>query len=171
MRTRTLAVVLVALAPAAAAAQTPAGPPPDCSAPAFRAFDFWIGEWDVTAGGTPAGTNRIEAVLDGCALMEHWTSASGIAGQSFNVYDRRTERWHQAWTDERGGVLWMTGGMVDGRIVMATEPQPAPGGGAVVHRLTWTRESAGRVRQVWESTTDGGTTWTTAFDGLYQRRD
>jgi hypothetical protein len=56
-------------------------------------------------------------------------------------------------------------------MVMATDPLPAPGGGQVVHRLTWTPEAPGRVRQVWASTTDGGATWTTVFDGLYQRRD
>ena len=28
-----------------------------------------------------------------------------------------------------------------------------------------------RVRQHWESSSDGGTTWTTAFDGVYVRQD
>jgi hypothetical protein len=169
MRILVLAVAL--LAPVPAVAQAPAGPPPDCSAPAFHAFDFWIGNWDVAAGGGSAGTNRIDAVLDGCALVERWISAAGVAGQSFNVYDRRTDRWHQAWTDERGGVLWLTGGIVDGRMVMASEPLATPGGGSVVHRITWSREGEGLVRQLWESTADGGVTWTPSFDGRYTRRD
>jgi hypothetical protein len=28
----------------------------------------------------------------------------------------------------------------------------------------------GRVRQHWETSKDGGATWTTAFDGYYRRR-
>ena len=39
-----------------------AGPPsPACSAPGYRQFDFWLGDWDVVdSTGKPAGTNRIE---------------------------------------------------------------------------------------------------------------
>jgi hypothetical protein len=39
-----------------------------------------------------------------------------------------------------------------------------------VQRISWTRLEDGRVRQLWEATTDGGKTWTIAFDGLYKRR-
>jgi hypothetical protein len=152
----------------AARAQAPApAPPPDCSAPEFRQFDFWIGDWTVTAGGRQAGVNRIERVLDGCALAEHWTSASGVAGTSLNFYDRASGAWHQAWTDARGGALRLTGGLVDGRMVMRSEPQSGPDGASLVQRITWSRESGGRVRQLWESSTDGGRTWSVAFDGLY----
>ena len=35
-------------------------------------FDFWIGEWKVTAGGKPAGNNSIQPILDGCVLQENW---------------------------------------------------------------------------------------------------
>ena len=41
---------------------------------------------------------------------------------------------------------------------------------AEIQRITWTPLDGGRVRQHWESTTDGGKTWVTAFDGLYTRR-
>ena len=38
-------------------------------------------------------------------------------------------------------------------------------------RITWTRDDEGaEVRQVWETSTDDGKTWTVAFDGRYQRR-
>ena len=48
-------------------------PPPACSSPEYRQFDFWLGEWDVsTPQGAPAGTNRVERILEGCALQEHW---------------------------------------------------------------------------------------------------
>ena len=74
---------LATVAPAApsllAAQETaPAAAPKACAAPEHRQFDFWIGEWEVTTpNGAPAGRNRIESILDGCALRESWTGAKG----------------------------------------------------------------------------------------------
>ena len=36
--------------------------------------------------------------------------------------------------------------------------------------ITWSLEPDASVRQVWESSTDGGTTWTVAFDGRYVKK-
>ena len=47
----------------------------------YRRFDFWIGEWSVEgAGGQEVGTNTIRRASEGCALHEHWVSASGVSG-------------------------------------------------------------------------------------------
>ena len=44
-----------------------------CSAPEHSQFDFWVGSWRVTdTEGVFQGTNRIEKILGGCALQEHW---------------------------------------------------------------------------------------------------
>ena len=40
-----------------------------------------------------------------------------------------------------------------------------------IDRTTWTPLEDGRVRQHWESTTDGGKSWSTVFDGYYSRND
>ena len=46
------------------------------------ALDFWLGDWSVTTpDGKHAGDNRIEAILDGCALSESWTGAGGGRGR------------------------------------------------------------------------------------------
>lgn len=37
------------------------------------------------------------------------------------------------------------------------------------HRLTWTPRSATEVLQLWETSSDGGATRTTAFDGTYRK--
>ena len=148
----------------ASGGQTPQPPrgPQDCKAPEYRQFDFWLGNWDVTVQGKPAGANRIEAALKGCALIEHWTAASGGRGTSLNFYDRNTKKWYQAWMDERGGALRLEGGLQNGRMVM----QSAASGGTS-QRITWSPEADGSVRQLWESSSDGGKTWTVAFDGKY----
>ena len=46
-----------------------------CEAPAHRAFDFWLGEWQVrTTDGKLAGANRIESEYGGCVLHERYTT-------------------------------------------------------------------------------------------------
>ena len=175
--TRALLVLLVtAAAPVAASAQTPRAPAattppaaatrPDCSAPEHHQFDFWLGKWNVTVGGKAAGTNHIESVMNGCGLLEHWTSARGGHGTSLNFYDRRTKTWSQAWIDEGGNALHLAGAFADGKMVLASAPRKTDSG-VDVQRITWSKNGDATVRQVWESSTDGGQTWTVAFDGTY----
>ena len=173
--TRALFVTLVLAAlPVAAAAQTPpsAGPTasararPDCSAAEHHQFDFWLGRWRVTAAGQPAGSSHIESVMQGCGVLEHWSSAGGGNGTSLNFYDRRTKTWSQAWIDESGNALHLSGTFADGRMVLASAPRQTDAG-IDVQRITWSKAGEKNVRQLWESSTDGGTTWTVAFDGTY----
>jgi hypothetical protein len=172
-----LASLVTVAAPAASLAQTPPAqnPPPaaqarpDCSAPEHHQFDFWLGTWNVTVAGKPAGTNRIESVMSGCGLLEHWTSARGGHGTSLNFYDRRTKLWSQAWIDEAGNALHLAGTFANGKMVLASAPRKTDAG-IDVQRITWSKNADGTVRQVWESSIDGGKTWTVAFDGTYAAR-
>lgn len=141
------------------------GGPPRCDSPEFRQFDFWVGEWDVTSGGQPAGSNRITVEEDGCVVHEHWRGARGGTGQSFNFYDRADGRWHQVWVSNSGNVLSLSGAFVAGALVL--EGERMEGSRTVRHRLSFTPNADGTVRQLWEMSTDGGTTWSTSFDGLY----
>ena len=143
-------------------------PPGKCSAES-RQFDFWIGQWRVSQGGKLAGTNHIEKILGGCALMETWNGAKGGAGRSLNFYDRGDGRWHQTWIDATGGALFLTGAFSGGAMRLAGE-RPADGETpASRHRITWTPLAGGGVRQLWESQPLAGGDWTVLFDGLYER--
>lgn len=148
---------------------TPPAPPLDCNTPDHRAFDFWIGDWNVTVGGNQAGTNRITREEGGCILHEHWIGAGGGTGQSFNFFDRRTREWNQVWVDNRGGVLRFRG-VFEGGTLHYKSSVPTAAGGTVEHRLLFTPNPDGTVRQLWESSSDGGKSWTVAFDGLYTRK-
>jgi hypothetical protein len=166
-----LVLPLLLAAPTGPVAPAPQTPPPkmDCSAPEFRGFDFWLGSWNVTVQGKPAGTNVIESAMQGCALIEHWTSSTGGHGTSLNFYDRRTKTWSQAWIDEGGNALHLSGDLTDGRMILQSAPRTTPQG-VVVQRITWSKNADQSVRQVWESSTDGGKTWSVAFDGRYVRQ-
>ncbi|MBK5258467.1 MAG: hypothetical protein JJE51_02670 [Thermoanaerobaculia bacterium] len=152
-----LAVLLsLAVSWAAGAQETP--PKKPCSAPQYRQFDFWIGEWDVKlANGKVAGTNSITSTHGGCVIEERWKGTGGVVGASLNIYDESDGKWHQTWVDNSGSRLALSGTFDGGKMVLTDK----------TNRITWTPLADGTVRQLWESTTDGKT-WTIAFDGIYK---
>ena len=157
-----LTAAIVALGCAAAAQAA-------CDAPEHRAFDFWIGAWNVyNAEGKLAGTNTIERGYDGCVLHERYRSVREYRGESLNVYDARRKVWHQTWVDTGGLVLLLDGGIEDGKMVLQGKGTGRDGK-PVTHRITWTPNEDGTVRQHWQASPDGAT-WNTVFDGLYRRR-
>jgi hypothetical protein len=163
---RPLAIVLFValLAPLPAESQVPA-----CTSDAHRAFDFWLGSWEVRRpDGTVAGHNTIRRLMGGCALHERYTTPTGYEGESLNIYDASRGVWHQTWVDSGGLLLTLEGGFFEGRMVLEGETRDSLGN-ATLNRITWSplKSEPDRVRQHWEVSRDGGGTWTTAFDGLY----
>ena len=125
-----LIILLLSALPSQSSAQDSAGTSPrrGCSAPEHRQFDFWVGDWDVTTPtGKPAGHNRIESILNGCALRETWTGAGGGRGTSYNAWDRQRGRWHQTWVDDDGLLLQLEGGLADGKMVLEGETLDSSG--------------------------------------------
>jgi len=140
--------------------QATAVKPKPCISTNHRAFDFWLGEWEVTTPSRKGwkAHNSIKLSNDGCSINEHYITAGGYQGQSINFYDSKNQHWHQTWIDNQGGALYLSGNFIDGAMVMSDK----------TNRITWTLLSDKRVRQHWQTTADSGKTWTTAFDGYYQ---
>ena len=160
-----LFAVLILGAASPAAAQGP------CDTDAHRAFDFWLGQWEVyDPSGTLRGTNEIRATLGGCVLHERYTTPGGYEGESFSIYDAPRGVWHQSWVDNGGLLLRIEGGLRGGAMVLEGATR-GPGGEETWNRISWSRsDTTGvRVRQLWEVSADGGGTWTVAFDGEYRR--
>ena len=143
-----------------------AGP---CDSEAHRAFDFWLGEWQVrTPEGKLAGVNRIERGYEGCVLHERYASVRDYRGESLNIYDASRKLWHQTWVDTAGTLLLLEGGVREGRMFL--EGQTLGKDGQVTrHRITWTPNADGSVRQFWESAEDTAD-WKITFDGRYTRK-
>lgn len=137
--------------------------------PRFRAFDFWIGEWEVFAGASRVGINVIERDLNGCVLVERWTSAAGSRGVSLNFLDPATGRWRQQWVADNGSVTWYEGEVRDGAMHYAGEQINAKGN-KVLARVLLEPRPDGTVRHRIENSLDGGKTWTIAFDSVYRKR-
>ena len=141
-----------------------------CAQELHREFDFWVGEWDVRdASGKTAGVNTISNEENGCVLVEHWRSAGGGTGQSYNYYDPAAGRWKQLWIG-LGILLHMEGGMSAGSMRLEGPLQYLGQSRVTTLRGTWTALPDGGVRQLFEESEDGGKTWTTWFDGYYTRR-
>lgn len=144
-----------------------------CTEEAHRRFDFWTGRWVVRAAtGALAGHNTIRPVLGQCALHERYTTPGGYEGESLSTFDASRGVWHQTWVDNDGLLLRLEGGYEGDRMVMQGETVDAAGT-ATHHRITWSRIDGDRdeVRQLWESSTDDGQTWSVAFEGRYLRQD
>jgi len=142
---------------------------PDCSDEKSHQFDFWIGEWEVTSDEQLAGHNRIEPILDGCALQENWQGSSGSAGSSFNFYNPQKSKWQQFWVWRNGTTLELEGEYADGRMILEGDSLTQEGK-TIRNRITWYDNDDGTVRQHWETSSDSGETWSTAFDGHYRRK-
>jgi hypothetical protein len=132
--------------------------PGGCDAPEHRQLDFWVGAWNVTAGG---GIVQSDITLDpsGCYVVEHWKAPT--AGHSVSFWNPELGMWFQTYVTGGSPVLRMAGGLADAGMVMQT-----PTG----LRFTWSRIGGRRVRQTIESSSDGGATWSLSFDGTYTPR-
>jgi hypothetical protein len=134
-----------------------------------RAFDFWVGEWDVvTAQGLPAGKSSVQLLLDGCALYENWTTNGNGDGKSLNSYNADLRMWQQFWTDQTGRVTeYRTSEWINGSLrYSATQLLPAR---QLLH-MTFTPIDKDLVRQFGESSSDDGKTWKLQYDLYYHRR-
>jgi hypothetical protein len=170
-----LSLALCAWRSATAAETAPPNARPCARAPEYRQLDFWVGEWDVTAQGKPAGTSSVQLILDDCVVFENWTGVKGMTGKSFNLYDATRKRWQQTWVDSSGSLLEFHGSFKDGALRYTGESPVALAAGqvaptAAMHKLTFFDQGPEQVRQLWEQSTDGGKTWTVLFDGTYRRR-
>jgi tetratricopeptide (TPR) repeat protein len=138
--------------------------------PEHKQFDFWIGEWNVmTPQGQLAGTSSIQRIVDGCVIFENWTGAQGGSGKSFNYYDKADGKWHQLWVGNTGGAINFSGEYKDNAMRYEAANLTANGNRAL-QRMTFFKLDGEKIRQLWETSTDDGKTWSVSFDGMYIRK-
>ncbi len=136
-------------------------------------FDFWVGEWAVTLwqsdpSTAPVGHNSVTADLEHCAILEAWTPTAGGKGRSINFWDTNRHAWRQVWISAEGGTLDYEGHFADGAMRFTGWTLGADGK-HVLQKLTFLQIAADTVRQLFEASEDGGTTWKSTFDGRYAR--
>ena len=137
------------------------------TAAALAVLDFWLGHWSVRSrDGGHAGTDHVERVLDGWAVLEHWRSVTGEEGKSLFYFDRSAGTWKQVWVIE---------GYVKEKSLVSARPGCVRFEGRAFvddatfpDRTTLTLLPGGEVAQLIEHSLDGGVTWKTSFDAVYE---
>jgi len=133
---------------------------------ATREADFLPGSYDVSAGpGVPVGEATIDTDLSNCLFVEHFRSRGGLEAVAFTYYDGWVDGWFRIYVDNQGERLALRGAVSDGILILqGTEGTRA---GDVEVKLTWSVQGSG-LRQVWEVSDDGGSTWRQTATLRYQ---
>lgn len=140
-------------------------------------YDFWVGSWEVTwlegNNGTGRGTNRIEKTLDGKVLQEHFRvlegQQAGFKGTSISVYNPNTRQWKQAWADNQASYFDFTGATDGDKRIFRTAVTEQANGNLFVQRMVFYDITKDAFTWDWESSTDGGSSWTLNWRINYTR--
>jgi len=141
-----------------------------------RAFDFWVGEWEAFVTGTNdiAGYSVIQKASGDCMILENWSSIlSPFNGKSINFVDPKSGKWEQVWVGSNGGgnhVGRFYNGEYKNRVMQFDFEGVNPQGQKYIGRFRFFNEGPNKVRQLSETSTDEGNSWTTNYDFIYIRR-
>ena len=108
-------------------------------------------------------------------ILEEWTGTPNkgftYTGKSFNSYNSATKQWQQTWTDNTGNTTeFLRGEGGNGKIVYYADKVTGSKGEIFMRRLTFTKLSDDKVRQLGEKSEDEGKTWVTEYDLEYRRK-
>lgn len=142
-------------------------PTTPCVGAAYRAFDFWVGSWNMTNLGQPVGENFITAESTGCAIFENYITATNLSpGRSISFYNPDTDRWYQTYIDAGNNMVLLRSTSYANNHI----PMVSPAQGNVFTRTTWSLNGDGTVRQFIEATVNNGQTFSTQYDLLYRKK-
>lgn len=142
-------------------------------------FDFWVGEWsaswDEGDGQRGYGTNHITKTLDGIVIHENFEiiagKSKGFKGTSISVYETKTKKWKQAWADNQHGFLYFTGKFEGDKRIFQTEISKDEAGNQNTQRMVFYAIRPDAMTWDWESSKDGGKTWTLNWRIDYLRKE
>jgi hypothetical protein len=156
-----------------AIAQTTAMP----AAQAADLFNFWIGDWNVTwdnADGTKGhGHNRVIKLMDGAVIEENFEEAPDappprLIGKSLTVQEKTSGKWRQSWVDNQGGYFAFTASVDGDKRIFATDAR-VTNGKSTIQRMVFHDIRQDAFTWDWESSTDGGSTWSLHWRIHYSR--
>ena len=165
-----IAFMLALLGAGAQVCGAAAPPPPGCSAPEYRQFDFWRGDWDAYDAESPGvviARTHVDPIAAGCAIHELYEQTDGLIGDSILSFDAVRRVWQQTWVTNRGSLLVIAGRPKDGVLTLEGEMHVADGR-SLLQRINWKAE-AGGVREWSVMSKDGGKTWVPAFDVVFKK--
>ena len=133
-----------------------------------RKLDYWLGNWTMGTGADKS-TSKVSLSLDKCVFVEHWDNGRGHAADKFFAYSPEEKNWYGMFADNEGRVHLFLDGKIASDVAEFQGPSRGPNGEAVLNRLKIVHLSADKLEEVWEKSTDKGSTWTTAYRAEYTR--
>ncbi|MDZ7757699.1 DUF1579 family protein [Rhodohalobacter sp.] len=140
------------------------------------AFDFWLGEWELTwqngDGTTATGKNTVRRILGGHVIEENFEALTGdmagYEGKSYSVYNPQTGEWKQTWVDNGGSYLDFTGDITDGNRIFHRTAFTAEGD-RFLQRMHFYDITEDSLSWDWERSLDEGETWELMWRIQYRR--
>lgn len=166
-----------------------AAEPSRCPAPEAHQFDFWIGEWNVRNlqrsprhlddpawGATGNATDRVYAILGGCAIVEHWRghlSWGDVHGFSVRAFDPDKKKWVLLlnWPSPKGPSFGILEGVFHHGRGEFFKKGLNPLGRDALTRFTFSDIHPDSLRWDQAFSADGGASWKTSWIMEFNRRD
>jgi hypothetical protein len=137
-----------------------------------RQLDYWLGEWKVSAPGSSGNaTSKVYLSLDKCLVIESWDGGRGHVGLNTFAYSPDEKSWYGMFADNEGRVHVFSGGKVSSGTAEFQGTSLGSEGETVLNRVRVVRVAADKVEQIWEKSTDNGTSWKQVFQGEYLRNN
>lgn len=138
-------------------------------------LDFWIGKWNVyDTSGSIIGTNNIEKILNGCAVMENWKDTDGSEGKSLFYVDNFSNKWKQVWVTDIANYPF---GQKEKELVsFGSDSVIFMGrinynGKIILDRTILSKENDGSVIQIIQLSRNNAESWKTVFKGIYIKNE
>ena len=81
----------------------------------------------------------------------------------------QTQQWEQIWIYNKGGSLHLKGHKEGKQMILKTDESKNKNGESYYHKITWTLNDDGTVRQYWETITNNKVS--VVFNGLYKKSE
>jgi|SRR6516165_4772118 hypothetical protein len=163
-----LCLSTVASAATAASVAAATNDQPCAASPETRQLDYWLGRWTMGTGADQT-SSQVTLSLDKCVFTERWENGKGHVTEKMFAYSPEDKSWYGMFVDNQGRVHVFVDGKVSSTTAEFRSPSKGPNGESVLNRLKVTRLAPDKLEELWEKSTDQGTTWTTAYRAEYSR--
>ena len=143
---------------------------------AYQTLNFWVGNWNVyDLDGKLVGEDKVEKILNDCAIIENWKSSTGGEGKSLFYYNSTTKEWKQVWVTDKATQI---GGQKEKKLIKQMRDGTLVFQGSylyknlnILDRTSLTPLKGGRVKQVIEWSKDNGANWNKNFEAYYIKKN
>jgi hypothetical protein len=133
-----------------------------------RRLDYWVGNWTM-GNGADKTMSKVSLSMDRCVFVEHWENGKGHVTEKTFAYSPEDKNWYGMFVDNQGRVHVFVDGKISSEGAEFRGTSRGPNGETVLNRLKVVRVSADKLEEIWEKSTDNGSSWVTSYRAEYSR--